>query len=93
MRGRTATYEELQFSTQIPSRLEFLRDISLFAEGFARALPLVFGPLIIRQWIDGGVWAEAAAGWGAVCRFTNNRAYLPSSALMHSYLAVRTASA
>ena len=37
-------------TSQIPSRLEFLRESSLFAEAFARTLPLVFGPLIIQQW-------------------------------------------
>lgn len=67
MRARTTTYEELQVASQIPWRLEFLRESSLFAEAFARTLPLVFGPLIIQQWAVAGAWDQAALGWGAVC--------------------------
>jgi MFS family permease len=66
MRQRTDTFEELQFSSQIPWRLGFLREASMFAEAFSRALPLVFGPVIIEMWVD-GEWAEASMGWGGVC--------------------------
>lgn len=57
---------------QIPSRLEFIRESSNFAEAFTRTLPLVFGPLIIHQWLDHKAWSDSAIGWGAVCRFASS---------------------
>jgi len=69
MRTRSATYEELQFTSQIPSRESafFLREAAMFAEAFARMLPIVFGPLIIQKWTVDGAWAEASRNWGLVC--------------------------
>ena len=43
MRIRSDTMEELREASQVPSRVNFMRETSLFAEAFARTMPMVFG--------------------------------------------------
>jgi hypothetical protein len=52
----------------------------MFAEAFARTLPLVFGPLIIQQWTADGAWAEASRNWGLVCRCDDVQVSVDSNA-------------